>query len=94
MRPAAVPGPARRPWAHRPPPACAEIVIERTHWGGLGARDAATGGWWAYHSRADRDGARWIHRAARRVGAVVTWGATAATSAAAGAGVAALIGVG
>ena len=94
MRAAAVPGPARRPWAHRPPPACAEIVIERTEWGALSARDAATGEAWAYHARSDREGARWMHRAARRVGAVVTWGATAATSAAAGAAVAAMIGLG
>lgn len=85
---------SRRPWAHRPPPAVAEVVIERTDWGALCARDAATGEAWAYHSRADRDGARWIYRAARRVGAVVTWGAGASVAAAAGAGVAALIGLG
>lgn len=84
----------RRPWAHRPPPACAEVVIARTEWGALSARDSATGETWAYHARSDRDGARWIYRAARRVGAVVTWGAGAGLAAAAGATVAALIGLG
>ena len=84
----------RRPWAHRPPPACAEVVISRTEWGALCARDPLTGETWAYHAEQTRTGARWIYRAARRVGAVVTWGAVAGTSAAAGAGLAALIGLG
>lgn len=43
--------------------------------------DAETGEAWAYHAGSGRDSARWVHRAARRVAAVVTWGTSAACGA-------------
>ena len=92
MRPGVLTG---RAWRHRygmrrDRPAVAEVVIRRTDYGALCAADPATGEAWAYHARADRDGARWIWRQARRVGAVVTW----ASAAACGATVAGLLAAG
>lgn len=75
---------------HRPRAVVAHVRITRTPWGALSAVDADTGEAWAYHAGSGRDAARWIHGAARRVAAVVTWCASAAC----GALVAGLLGMG
>lgn len=65
----------------RPRAVVAHVRITRTPWGALSAVDAETGEVWAYHAGSGRDAARWIHGAARRVAAVVTWCASAACGA-------------
>lgn len=58
---------------HRPRPVVARVTITRTPWGAMVAQDDA-GDVWAYRAPGSgREGARWIHGAARRVAAVVTW---------------------
>ncbi len=91
MRPGILAGRAlrHRYGMRRDRPAVEAVVIRRTDYG-LCAADPSTGEAWAYHARANRDGARWIWRQARCVGAVVTW----ATSAACGATVAGLLALG
>ena len=75
---------------HRPRPVVARVTITRTPWGAMVARDDA-GDVWAYRAPGSgREGARWIHGAARRVAAVVTW----ASAAACGATVAGLLAAG
>lgn len=75
---------------HRPRPVVAHVTITRTPWGAMVARDD-DGDVWAYQAPGSgRDGARWIHGAARRVAAVVTW----ASAAACGATVAGLLAAG
>lgn len=66
---------------HRPRPVVAHVTIYRTPWGALSAVDAETGEAWAYRSASHAAAARWIHREARRVGAVVTWASAAACGA-------------
>lgn len=74
----------------RPRPVVARVTITRTPWGAMIARDDA-GDVWAYRAPGSgREGARWIHGAARRVAAVVTW----ASAAACGAAVAGLLAAG
>lgn len=67
--------------ARRPRPVVAHVMIYRTPWGALSAVDAETGEAWAYRSASHAAAARWIHREARRVGAVVTWATAAACGA-------------
>jgi len=75
---------------YRPRPVVARVTITRTPWGAMVARDEA-GDVWAYRAPGSgREGARWIHGAARRVAAVVTW----ASAAACGATVAGLLALG
>lgn len=59
--------------ARRPRSVVARVTIETLPTGAMVARDS-DGQVWAYRAPGSgRDGARWIHGAARRVAAVVAW---------------------